>query len=386
LALPVETSLPDPPAPAANAADCRDLRLDACRGVALWFIYLDHVPDNLLSWLTLRNYGFSDTTEVFVFVSGYTCMIAYGGALQRQGWGATVTGALRRGWDIYVAFLLLLLSYLALVQLLGGGDHGTLDDTNTAVFFDAPAAAVVRALALQYMPVNTDVLPTFVVLHLSFPALLWLLRRAPLMTLAASLALYIGVQLFSWDLPTWPHGSWFFNPLAWQVLFVFGGWYAWDGAALLQGMLRSKTALLLAALYLAFSFAVAMSWHLHALEAFMPVTLSKLIYPVDKSNLAPVRLLHFLALAVVVARLVRNDLPWLRSPLTTAAIRCGENSLAMYCFGVLLAFAAEIALKRVSPAIPMQVAVSLAGIALMIAAATVMTWTAKLDQHRTRLF
>ncbi len=57
-------------------ANHRDLRLDACRGLALWFIFLDHVPDNILSWLTLRNYGFSDTTEVFVFVSGYTCMIA----------------------------------------------------------------------------------------------------------------------------------------------------------------------------------------------------------------------------------------------------------------------------------------------------------------------
>ena len=65
--------------------DRRDLRLDACRGLALWFIFIDHIPDNALAWLTLRNYGFSDTTEVFVFVSGYTCMLAYGGALREQG-------------------------------------------------------------------------------------------------------------------------------------------------------------------------------------------------------------------------------------------------------------------------------------------------------------
>jgi hypothetical protein len=62
--------------------DRRDLRLDACRGLALWFIFLDHIPNNTLAWLTIRNYGFSDTTEVFVFVSGYTCMLAYGGALR----------------------------------------------------------------------------------------------------------------------------------------------------------------------------------------------------------------------------------------------------------------------------------------------------------------
>jgi hypothetical protein len=44
--------------------DRRDLRLDACRGLALWFTFLDHIPNNALAWLTLRNYGFSDATEV----------------------------------------------------------------------------------------------------------------------------------------------------------------------------------------------------------------------------------------------------------------------------------------------------------------------------------
>jgi hypothetical protein len=62
----------------------RDLRLDSYRGLALWFVFIDHVPNNIVSWLTLRNYGFSDTTEVFVFVSGYTCMIAYSGVLKEQ--------------------------------------------------------------------------------------------------------------------------------------------------------------------------------------------------------------------------------------------------------------------------------------------------------------
>ena len=48
----------------------RDLRIDACRGIALWCIFLDHIPNNIGSWLTLRNYGFSDAAEVFMFVSG----------------------------------------------------------------------------------------------------------------------------------------------------------------------------------------------------------------------------------------------------------------------------------------------------------------------------
>src|SRR3981081_1927129 len=148
----------------------RDLRLDACRGLALWFIFIDHIPDNVFAWLTLRNYGFSDTTEVFVFVSGYTCMLAYGGALRELGWFTTVTRALRRSWEIYVAFLLLLITYLALIWMAGGSSR-YLDETNTAVFFENPGAAIARAAFMQYTPLNTDVLPTFVLLHLAFPSL-----------------------------------------------------------------------------------------------------------------------------------------------------------------------------------------------------------------------
>lgn len=121
--------------PADHAdSDRRDLRLDACRGLALWFIFIDHIPDNALSWLTMRNYGFSDTSEVFVFVSGYTCMLAYGGALPEQGWRTIVVRALRRGWEIYAAFLILVLVCVALVFVVGGGQR-YLDETNTGFFF-----------------------------------------------------------------------------------------------------------------------------------------------------------------------------------------------------------------------------------------------------------
>jgi hypothetical protein len=365
--------------------DRRDLRLDACRGLALWFIFLDHIPDNVLVWLTLRNYGFSDTTEVFVFVSGYTCMLAYGGALREQGWLTVVVRALRRGWEIYVAFLLLLIAYLAVVWAVGGGSR-YLDETNTAVFFGNPGAALVHAASMQYTPVNTDVLPTFVLLHLAFPGVLWLLTRSAVIALAASLLLYLLVQAFGWNLPAWPEGQWYFNPLAWQVLFVFGAWYANEGAVRLRTILQSRAALLLAMLYLAFSLAIALSWQLKVLEGFMPDALSKLIYPVDKSNLSPLRLLHFLALAVVVARLTTPDWHGLMKPWMTALIRCGENSLAMYCFGVLLSFMGRVILVEFSGTLAMQVAVSIAGVALMIAAATLMTWTSQLDRPGPKLF
>jgi hypothetical protein len=372
-------------APAVHVdGDRRDLRLDACRGLALWFIFIDHIPDNALDWLTLRNYGFSDTTEVFVFVSGYTCMLAYGGALREQGWPTIVTRALRRGWEIYVAFLLLLIAFVVLIWISGGSRY--FDDTNTRFFFENPGPAIVHAVILQYTPVNTDILPTFLLLHLAFPALLGLMLRSSAVALAASLLLYLMVQIFSWHVPAWPSGELYFNPMAWQLLFVFGAWYADEGAGRLKTIVQSRVVLALALLYLAFSLVIALSWQIKPLEGFIPDAVSKLIYPIYKSHLAPVRLLHFLALAAVVMRLTPRHWQRLPKPLMTAMIRCGENSLAMYCFSVLLSFAGSVILTRLSGTFAMQAAVSIAGIALMIAAATLMAWEARLDRRGPRLF
>ena len=94
----------------------RDLRIDACRGIALWCIFLDHIPNNIGSWLTLRNYGFSDAAEVFMFVSGLTCALAYSKAWRSEGWTGVINRTLRRSWDIYVAFLLLTLASAILAR------------------------------------------------------------------------------------------------------------------------------------------------------------------------------------------------------------------------------------------------------------------------------
>ena len=56
----------------------RDLRLDLFRGVGLWMIFLDHIPHDVVSWLTLRNYGFKRrAAEFFVFISGYLAGFIY---------------------------------------------------------------------------------------------------------------------------------------------------------------------------------------------------------------------------------------------------------------------------------------------------------------------
>src|SRR4051812_29697152 len=63
----------------------RELRLDLFRGIALWLIFIDHLPASILTWFTIRNYGFSDATEIFIFISGYTAAFVYSRAMQDRG-------------------------------------------------------------------------------------------------------------------------------------------------------------------------------------------------------------------------------------------------------------------------------------------------------------
>jgi hypothetical protein len=346
----------------------RDLRIDACRGIALWFIFLDHVPNNIGSWLTLRNYGFSDAAEVFMFVSGVTCALAYGKALRFEGWTGVVRRTLRRSWDIYVAFLLLTLGCVILVHLAGGR---LADESNTRILLDHPGEKLAQAAVLLYRPVNTDVLPIFVLLHLSFAPLLWLLLRLPNVTLGASLMLYALVHVFGWTIPG-PNGHWAFNPLAWQLLVVLGAWWMIEDRSV-RPWVTSRTARALAVLYLLFSLVIVLSPHIKPLDALIPQALSQLIYPLDKSNLDPLRLLHFLAIAILAAWLVPRDWRWLKTPVMRGAICCGQNSLPIYCVGVLLAFASHMALLGISDGLAMQIVLSLGGIGAMIATATLLS-------------
>src|SRR4026209_2736934 len=96
----------------------RDLRLDLFRGVANWAIYLDHIPDNVVNWVTQRNYGFSDAADLFVFISGYTASFVYARIMLERGFIIGGTRLIRRAWQIYVAHIVLLVMYIAEIGYL----------------------------------------------------------------------------------------------------------------------------------------------------------------------------------------------------------------------------------------------------------------------------
>ena len=93
----------------------RDLRADVFRGLALWFIFIDHVPGNLLGGFTLRNVALCDAPEAFVLLAGYAAGLAYGAMAERQGWIFASAALLRRVGTLYIAHIFLFVVFTAQV-------------------------------------------------------------------------------------------------------------------------------------------------------------------------------------------------------------------------------------------------------------------------------
>ena len=366
------TALP-PPSPS------RDLRLDFFRGLALWWIFLNHIPNNDFSWLTSRNFGFSDATEIFVFISGYSAALAYRRPMLQQGFGFTTLHVWRRCWQLYVAHLILFLFYTAQIGYVAErfGNPMYMEEMNVTRLLDAPHLALLEALLLEFRPANMDVLPMYIVLLGVFPPLLWLLLRQPGWAFGLSAALFVLARLTGINLPAYPPGSgWFFNPFAWQFLFVLGAVFALR-PEVLQGMARWKRPLDAAAvLYLLLAGVVVASWQLPALERWMPEALAEWMYPIDKTSLDVLRLLHFLALAHLAMRLIPRDAAFLRSRWAWPALICGCKALEVFCLGIFLSFAAYLVLIEFGGSLGLQFAVSVAGIGAMVGLAYVLCWYA----------
>jgi hypothetical protein len=359
------------------SASGRDIRLDLFRGLALWFIFLDHIPDNIVSWLTVRNWGFSDATEIFVFISGYTAVIAYARMLTRDGWVRAAARIYRRVWQLYVAHILLFVAFSAQIAWvsIARDTPALIEEMQLLGLGQNPYQAILQAALLKFRPVNLDVLPLYIVLLAFFPFVLPAVVRWPLAVIAVSLVVYAATCHYDWNLPGYPENKvWFFNPMAWQVVFYVGAALAVMGPQLawLDRFRRPLT--VLAVLYLLFSFFIALSWHYNSVERLIPDWLSRQIYPIDKTNIDMLRFVHFLAIAWLVRLVVPANAPFLRWRIFEPLRRCGEHSLQIFCLGVFLALSAQVVVGHYEDSIVSQIAVSIVGLVIMSAAAYAAAW------------
>jgi hypothetical protein len=360
----------------------RDLRLDFFRGIANWWIFLDHIPNNVINWATPRNYGFSDAADLFVFISGYTASFVYARLMLDRGFVVGSTRLWKRVWQLYVAHVLLFVIYIAAIGwvALRYNDPDIINEFNVAGLVDNPIQTLTQGLLLRFKPVNLDVLPLYIILMGFFPPVLWMMLRKPDLTMLGSLTLYFAARQFGWNFSSYPTGSWYFNPYTWQLLFVFGAWFALGGARESQSVIKSKWLLIAGTLYLLFALVMTMAGRFEAFGEMFPKWLYDAFNPNDKTFLAPYRVLHFVIIAFFVTRFVHKDWKGLEWKIFDPLIKCGQQSLQVFCVGVFLSFVAHFILLLSWGSFWAQLGVSLGGLAILTVVAYYGNWSKRQDK------
>ncbi len=351
------------PAGSVPVGTARDPRVDVLRGLSLLMIFVDHIPGDDLNWLTLHNFGFSDAAEVFVMLAGFSSMMAYGKAFQRDG----VTTGLRRialrCLRIYVFQIGLLVTAMLVVWLWTR--HFQLEALEIAPLLNG-TVSFRRGLTLGALPGYFDILPLYIVLLAWFPVVYALIRFGTGWALGVASLIWLWANLdHRIDLPNVMDGQgWYFNPFAWQLLFTFGAALAvWMSKG--QGSLPQRrwlTALCWA--YLAWAFLEAFNWRHWGLPVLTPFAMAA----PDKSHLSLFRLADIAALfyllltSASVLRLVR----W--RPFRPFEA-CGRHSLEVFSLGCVLSMFARLVFRTYGMTTPIQFAVNITGVAATFALA-----------------
>jgi hypothetical protein len=344
----------------------RDLRIDFFRGLALIFIFIDHVPDNTWAKATLQNFGFSDASEVFVLLAGYSAGLAYWSMTERGDFRGAFQRASRRASEIYVWHIGIFIASAILLYAAARVFQNPAYVNNIALAEVArdPLRTLGSAMALFYQPNQMNILPMYVVLMFWLPVALFLLKRSVALALSVSVGIWLVANIAAVNLPTHHRDTgWFFNPFAWQLLFTVGA------AASVLGrrtVWRPVPAFLIpVGVYLLFAFIVAAPWMSVSWLPDVRLLPRDILDPMSKHDLSIWRLLHVLALAYFAAALVPAQAAWLKRPWANVVQTCGKHSLEIFSLGTLLSFFGWIALTELGSNQMMMLAVNVGGIAIM---------------------
>jgi len=314
-------------------ADKRIDGIDFWRGVALLTIFIDHAPDNVFQKITVGNFGFSDAADLFVFLSGASVALAYGSRFFGGKTAAAIRAVFRRAFTLYwVQILISLLTIgISIAAALWWGDDDLIEADDTDVVVSSPLLGISAMLALAHQLYNANILPLYIVLLLITPVLLSMARRSDWLMLSVSALIYLAARVFELNLPSWPlDDGWFFNPLAWQFIFAIG---LFVGRRLPSGGIPYDRRLFVLGVAILAASLVVVTDGLGLVPGLS--TDVRAVLDGGKTNLGPLRLVHYLALAYVISHsgltqlLRRTIVYW---PLAMI----GRRSLPVFATGCVL--------------------------------------------------
>jgi hypothetical protein len=345
--------------------------IDLWRGLILAIIFVNHVPGNLFEPLSPKNYGLSDSAEAFVFISGFSVALAFFPKILAGDWLAVTRRCLKRAVQIYGVHLLITAAALALFgkAYLSTGNEELLSAHGRDLVFAEPVNGVLGLLLMSHQIGYFNILPLYVILMACAPLMLLLARVHVALALAVSIAIYAATRAFDFNLPNWPgDGVWFFDPLAWQLVFTIG---MVAGIVWRRGPSPVYVSLaLLSAAMLWIGFAIATEG-----LGLSPLLSDFMRGPLDlgKTQLGLGRLAHFLALAYMLSTLGLGA-KLLATPFASSLKVMGRHGLAVFAAGSVLSAMGQI-LSALVDDDPMIVgAFVVAGLATLIGFAFWLDW------------
>jgi hypothetical protein len=284
---------------------------------------------------------------------------------------------------LYIAHIFLFVLFTAQVTYSATALNrlNYLEETRLDVLGDDPYRSILEALLLRFQPSLLNILPLYVVLLVFFAATIWLLRW-PRVLFGLSFVIYLVVRFTNLNLNAWGEGGWFFDPFAWQFLFIIG-------VLLACAPMRPPSRLWLfdAASVVVIALGVMVTTviepHPHLLDWFTGSAVFHYLVIEDKTGLYPFRLISILALTWLCVRVIRFDQPWLRSAWAAPLTLIGQNSLPVFCSGIVFGFLARLGLEY-DDRLPMQAGINLAGAVGMVAVGALAAWYRTKGAPRTR--
>ena len=360
--------------------------VDFWRGFALITIFIDHIPGLFYASFTLANVSISDAADLFVFLAGWSLRLMAEGRGEPRPIRDVMLRLFGRALELYAAQVLITMLAIALLAISATelDNPLLLQWHNAAAVFTDPVPTHIGLAVLTHQLGYFDILPLYVVLMLMAPLFAALDRIVPALLLPLSLGLYVCVLAFRLTLPTWPvAGTWFFNPLAWQAIFVLGFTLAKPASGLGAFARRNIVWLRIAGVPIVVAGAVVHIFDLWPDPTRVPNP--KLFFIADKTFMTPMRLIQFLALVAVFSfawPYIRRaaKAPWLSRPvsgLIGLLAMLGRNSLYVFCVGSLLSLSAQVVRLYYRGSAAGDTAVLLLGILIM----AVTAWLAESRQR-----
>ena len=346
----------------------RETRIDLIRGLSLLMIFVGHATF-VFSEAFQQSRGFSDASELFVMMAGMSAALAYFPLARPFSFRATAAKTLRRAgklYGIHVALVLVLL--LASCAPVLKNNPAIMATFGLTDFWRDSTHLLGEVLLLQFMPGDLDILPLYVLLLAIIPVVFWLYERSAwlLGAMAAGLWLVAGaghLNLVNLALPT---GSWYFDPLSWQLIFTLG---ILAGIQVKRGQNpfpyhRGLFALALTLVLVAIPLNLLIHFHFTGISgsaAYHALT--------SKTNNGLLRLLNALAIVYVVwnvEAIRRIDPRGMLRPIYAA----GRNSLPTFVSGLVLSLMiAALMASGIAVPIALQLLMLVVGCAAQLAIA-----------------